>query len=110
MNPAQFPLTRATALARLDAFVSEAAAAYGGRRNLVDPSGSHAAVSRLSAALRRRLVSEEEVVRAVLAAHPFKQVEQFIAEVFWRTYWKGWLELHRGLWPETVAEIAGAKQ
>ncbi|MEN9926772.1 MAG: hypothetical protein RL268_2898 [Pseudomonadota bacterium] len=110
INPAQFPLTRATALARLDAFVSDAAASYGARRNLVDPSGSHAAVSRLSAALRRRLVSEEEVVRAVLAAHPFKQVEQFIAEVFWRTYWKGWLELHRGLWPETVAEIAGAKQ
>lgn len=110
MNPAQFPLTRAAALARLEAFVSDAAASYGAKRNLVDPSGSHAAVSRLSAALRRRLVSEEEVVRAVLAAHPFKQVEQFIAEVFWRTYWKGWLELHRGLWPEAVAETAAAKQ
>ena len=110
MNQPQFPLTRASALARLDDFVSDAAAAYGARRNLVDPSGSHAAVSRLSAALRRRLISEEEVVRAVLAAHPFKQVEQFIAEVFWRTYWKGWLELHRGLWPVTVAETATAKQ
>jgi len=94
----QFPITRAGALERLDAFVAEAALDYGKRRNLVDVAGAHSAVSRLSAALRRRLVSEEEVLRAVLAAHPLGAVEQFVAEVFWRTYWKGWLELHRGLW------------
>lgn len=100
----QFPITRAGALERLDAFVAEAALDYGKRRNLVDVAGAHSAVSRLSAALRRRLVSEEEVVRAVLAAHPLSQVEQFVAEVFWRTYWKGWLELHRGLWGQFMLE------
>lgn len=100
MNIPKFPITRAEALARLDEFVAQAAQYYGARRNYVDVAGSHAAVSRLSAALRRRLISEEEVVRAVLATHPYETVEKFIAEVFWRTYWKGWLELHHGLWPQ----------
>lgn len=107
----QFPITRAGALGRLEAFVAEAALDYGKCRNLVDVAGAHPAVSRLSAALRRRLVSEEEVLRAVLAAHPLGAVEQFVAEVFWRTYWKGWLELHRSLWRqfglETEEERAG---
>lgn len=106
MDRLQFPLTRADALARLNAFVADAAEAYGARRNFVDAAGRHGAVSRLSAALRRRLISEEEVVRAVLAAHPYPAVEKFIAEVFWRTYWKGWLELHRSLWPRYRQEVA----
>ncbi len=105
MDPNQFPITRASALDRLDAFVAEAALTYGTRRNYVDAAGAHNAVSRLSAALRRRVISEEEVVRAVLAAHPLKAVEQFVAEVFWRTYWKGWLELHRGLWRQFGQEV-----
>lgn len=109
MDRLQFPLTRAHALARLDAFVANAAEAYGARRNFVDAAGKHDAVSRLSAALRRRLISEEEVVRAVLATHPYPAVEKFIAEVFWRTYWKGWLELHRGLWPQFRQEVASEK-
>lgn len=104
MNSDQFPITREGALDRLDAFVANAALAYGARRNHVDVAGTHPAVSRLSAALRRRLISEEEAVRAVLAAHPLEAVEQFVAEVFWRTYWKGWLELHRGLWRQFAAE------
>lgn len=105
MDPHQFPITRASALDRLDAFVAEAALAYGTRRNYVDAAGAHNAVSRLSAALRRRVISEEEVVRAVLTAHPLEAVEQFVAEVFWRTYWKGWLELHRGLWRQFGQEV-----
>lgn len=109
MDHRQFPITRASALARLDAFVDQSALAYGARRNHVDPAGAHTAVSRLSAALRRRVISEEEVVRAVLAAHPLGAVEQFVAEVFWRTYWKGWLELHRGLWQQFRQEVEREK-
>jgi len=72
----------------------------------------HGNVSRLSAALRHRLISEEEVVTAVLAAHRFPAVEKFVQEVVWRTYWKGWLEQHPGVWddyvrlaPEPAAEV-----
>lgn len=48
-------------------------------------------------------------MRAVLAAHPYPAVEKFIAEVFWRTYWKGWLELHRELWPRFKQEVTAEK-
>jgi deoxyribodipyrimidine photo-lyase len=39
------------------------------------------------------MITEEEVIRAVLDRHSPSSAEKFIQEVFWRTYWKGWLEL-----------------
>lgn len=101
----RFPLTRAAALERLEQFAPRAGAVYGARRNLVDPQGDHGNVSRLSAALRRRLIGEDEVVRAVLAAHRLDKCEKFIAEVFWRTYWKGWLEQRPGVWKGYLADL-----
>jgi len=101
-----FPSDRQSALQRLDEFVQTGAAAYGRTRNFVQ--GGHSNVSRLSAALRHRLLSEEEVVTAVLAAHRFSAVEKFVQEVVWRTYWKGWLEQHPGVWEDYVRESAVA--
>ena len=101
----RFPLTRSAALERLERFVQRAGSAYAARRNLVDASGNHANVSRLSAALRRRLIGEDEVVRSVLAHHRLEKAEKFIAEVFWRTYWKGWLEQRPGVWSAYLADV-----
>lgn len=101
----KFPLTRIAALERLTRFVPRAGSAYGARRNLVDADGRHDNVSRLSAALRRRLIGEDEVVRAVLSAHRFDKCEKFLAEVFWRTYWKGWLEQRPGVWSDYLANL-----
>lgn len=101
----RFPLTRAAALERLSRFVPRAGTAYGASRNLVNPQGDHRNVSRLSAALRRRLIGEDEVVRAVLAAHRPDKCEKFIAEVFWRTYWKGWLEQRPAVWSAWLADV-----
>ena len=95
-----FPSDRQSALQRLDAFVQSGAAAYARTRNFVQ--AGHGNVSRLSAALRHRLLSEEEVVTAVLAVHRFSAVEKFVQEVIWRTYWKGWLEQHPGVWDDYV--------
>ena len=102
MDP--FPSDRQSALQRLNEFVQTGAAAYARTRNYVQ--GGHGNVSRLSAALRHRLLSEEEVVTAVLAAHRFSAVEKFVQEVVWRTYWKGWLEQHPGVWEDYVRESA----
>jgi deoxyribodipyrimidine photo-lyase len=65
-------------------------------RNHVLPG--HANVSRLSAALRHRLITEAEVVEAVLRRHSFRAAEKFVQEVLWRSYWKGWLELRPEVW------------
>lgn len=91
----RFPSTRQDALQRLEEFVS-ASPRYAARRNFVHEGHPH--VSRLSPAIRDRLLTEQEVVERVLAAHSFSAVEKFVQEVLWRSYWKGWLELRPQVW------------
>lgn len=98
--PCLFPATRAAALERLAAFL-ESAPLYAAERNYVRPG--HPNVSRLSPAIRHRLLTEEEVVRATVARHPFRAVEKFLQETLWRGYWKGWLERHPQVWRDYLA-------
>ncbi|WP_353230317.1 FAD-binding domain-containing protein [Novosphingobium sp.] len=98
------PVTRADALARLDAFVPRAGAAYASGRNADHGPGHHDAVSRLSAALRRRSVSETEVLAPVLARHG-AAADSFVSEVFWRTYFKGWLESRASVWHDWLGAL-----
>ena len=90
-----FTPSRAAGLARLTDFMPRAGRDYAQRRNLDLPGQPH--VSMLSPWLRHRLVTEAEVIDAVLRAHPHG-AEKFLAEIWWRTYWKGWLELRPGIW------------
>jgi deoxyribodipyrimidine photo-lyase len=90
-----FPATRQSALQRLDEFLS-VASRYAAERNRVLPG--HPNVSRLSAALRHRLITEAEVVEAAMRQHSFRAVEKFLQEVLWRSYWKGWLEMRPPVW------------
>lgn len=69
---------------------------YAQRRNHVEPL--HRNVSRLSAALRYRLLLEDEVVSDTLRTHEFHAVEKWLQEVCWRRYWKGWLEMRPDVW------------
>ena len=91
----EFPATRQSALQRLDEFLEDAPH-YAARRNHVLPG--HPQVSRLSAAIRHRLITEAEVVEAALQKYPFRVVEKFLQEVLWRGYWKGWLERRPWVW------------
>ncbi|NKJ41015.1 FAD-binding domain-containing protein [Novosphingobium sp. SG720] len=105
-----FPVTRADALFRLAQFVPLAGAAYAKGRNFDCGPGQHDRVSRLSAALRRRTISEGEVVQAVRAEHGPEAAASFISEVFWRTYWKGWLEQRPAIWTRYLAGRDAARQ
>lgn len=103
-----FPPERDAALVRLRDFVPNAGSAYARGRNYSLPELGHPHVSLLSPYLRHRLVTEEEVVRAVLGRHTPKACEKFIQEVFWRTYWKGWLERRPSVWTQYRAGLAHA--
>lgn len=96
------PCSRDATLGQLGEFVS-IAALYARDRNQVKPG--HPAVSRLSPAIRHRLVSEQEVVAAVLQAHPLERVEKFIQEVYWRRYWKSWLALRPEVWSDYLTTL-----
>ncbi len=102
MVDALFPATRQEAQARLVEFL-ELVPSYAVERNYVRPG--HGNVSRLSPAIRHRLLTEEEVVGAVLARHSFSRSEKFLQEVCWRSYWKGWLELRPGVWRRYLAAV-----
>ncbi len=95
--PLALPLTatRAAGLARLDAFLPRAGTAYARDRNRDLPG--HGAVSGLSPWTRHRLVLEQDLVDAAWHAHGH-DAEKFISEVYWRTYWKGWLEMRPAVW------------
>ena len=68
---------------------------YSNKRNYsFDHETNENTTSLLSPYIRYRLLSEEKILNKVLNIHSFSKVEKYVQEIFWRTYWKGWLE-HR---------------
>ncbi len=92
--------SRAAGLERLRAFAPRMGARYARGRNFDRGPGAHRDVSVLSPWLRRRLVTEREVVAEALAAHGPEGAEKFIHEVIWRGYFKGWLERRPSIWAQ----------
>jgi deoxyribodipyrimidine photo-lyase len=93
-----FAATRADALARLAAFLPHAGRAYAARRNHDLGPADRSNVSGLSAAIRRRSITERDIAGTVLAAHGWAAAEKFLTELCWRTYFRGWLELRPEIW------------
>ncbi len=100
-----FPPSKEAASARLHAFVSKAGQEYARNRNFDLGPDQHQSVSLLSPYLKLKLLDERTVVRAVLAKHDEKSADKFLAEVFWRTYWKGWMELRPSVWDHYVNDV-----
>jgi deoxyribodipyrimidine photo-lyase len=101
--------SRELALQKLSAFLPEAGPRYAQNRNFDWGSKEMGNTSRLSPAIQRRLLSEEEVLRQTLSSHPFQSCEKFAQEVVWRTYWKGWLEWHPSVWENFQRDLAALK-
>ena len=88
----RFPTKKEQVLNDFRNFSSERLCSYSKSRNF-DMGHPHANVSKLSPYLRRRLVSENEVLQIALEKNSMSSLDKFIQEIFWRTYWRGWLEL-----------------
>lgn len=97
-----FAPTRAAALARLAQFLPAAGRRYAETRNADDGPRAEGRgnVSQLSPWLHAGLIGEAEVLEAVLGAHAPRAAEKFIAEVFWRIYFKGFLEQRPAIWDD----------
>lgn len=93
---------RAAALQRLSDFLVRVPS-YGFERSFDRPG--HAEVSCLSKWIRYRVISEAECVLTVLDHHSFEVAEKFVQEILWRTYWKGWLELHPQVWSAYASSL-----
>ena len=96
---------RTTALKQLANFVPKAGLSYTSKRNYDFGPANHNYVSQLSPFIRRRVLSETEVLSSVLKKHGLSSSEKFVQEVFWRTYWKGWLEMRPSVWSEYQSDL-----
>lgn len=97
-----FPASRAEALRQLEAFLP-GIKSYASRRNFVEPPYTN--VSRLSPATRTRLILEREICAAARRSDEPEAIEKFEQEVWWRLYWKGWLERRPLVWREYRREL-----
>ncbi|MEM6740539.1 MAG: FAD-binding domain-containing protein [Pseudomonadota bacterium] len=104
---APFAPNHTAALEALQAFVPKSGKDYASLRNY-DRDG-HPHVSQLSPYLRHRVLTEADVLEAVLARFAPSTAEKFVQEVFWRTYFKGWMEMRPSVWTAYRADLARAR-
>ncbi len=93
---------RQDALNQMTAFAPGMGRRYAAGRNTDRGPGQHKAVSNLSPYIRRRLITETELVQTAIAHHGLDGAEKFVQEVFWRGYFKGWLERRPSIWTSYV--------
>ena len=85
-------------------FVSNNLSDYQGLRNYDYGPEKRNNVSCLSPFITHRLILEQEIIKRSLDFYPFAKIEKFIQEIYWRTYWKGWLELRPTVWEDFISE------
>jgi deoxyribodipyrimidine photo-lyase len=97
-TPHAFPPNADTARERLVNFAPHAGVDYAQKRNFDLGAGQHSHVSTLSPYMRMKVLDEGDVSRAVLARMGAREGDKFLTEVWWRTYWKGWMEQRASVW------------
>ena len=109
-EPIAFKPTRADGLRRLQQFAARTGGHYTRTRNYDFGTERRSNVSALSPWIRHRLITEEEVLEQVFAMHSTSASEKFVQEVFWRTYFKGWLEQHPSVWTQYQRDLVDTIQ
>ena len=100
-----FKFSRIEALEVLENYIEKDISIYTAQRNFDLGPQSRKNISCLSPYITHRLISEYEVAKKVLSKYPYQKVEKFIQEIFWRVYWKGWLELRPKVWTDFVEDL-----
>ena len=100
-----FQTTRENALKQLNNFIEKDILNYNSKRNFDFGVNDRSNVSCLSPYLTHRIITEFETAKKVLTKHSFQKVDKFIQEIFWRIYWKGWLELRPKVWSDFVEDL-----
>ena len=91
--------TRENSLKLLENFIDKGGLKYYSKKRNFDLGiGKRNNVSMLSPFIRRRILHEQEVISKCLKNFKYLEIEKFIQEIFWRTYWKGWLEGRKEVW------------
>ena len=106
----KFITSRSEALDKLRKYVESDISNYNAKRNFDFGVTNRSNVSCLSPYITHRLITEYETAKIVLKKHPFQKVDKFIQEIFWRIYWKGWLELRPKVWTDFIEDLKTIKE
>jgi len=101
----KFHTSREKALESLDIFINNDIVNYSSKRNYDFGPIERKNVSCLSPYISHRLIDEYEISKKVLSKYPYQKVEKYIQEIYWRIYWKGWLELRPKVWTDFVEDL-----
>ena len=101
----KFYTSREKALDSLDLFINQDIVNYSSKRNYDFSPIDRKNVSCLSPYISHRLIDEYEISKKVLSKHPYQKVEKYIQEIYWRVYWKGWLELRPKVWSDFIEDL-----
>ena len=99
-----FPTNKADIYKNLDFFIENFLQNYASKRNF-DLGPPHPNVSKLSPYIKRRFLSEKEILEIIFPKYSLNLVDKFVQEIFWRTYWRGWLEFHPKVYSEFEKNI-----
>ena len=88
------------ALNELNVFINNNILSYSKNRNYDHGPSKRDNVSMLSKYITHRIISEYDIVSLALAKNSYSSIEKYIQEVFWRIYWKGWLEHRPSVWED----------
>ena len=105
----QFITSRSEALDKLNEYIEKNILNYNTKRNFDFGATNRSNVSCLSPYITHRLITEYETAKLVLKKYPFQKVDKFIQEIFWRVYWKGWLELRPKVWTDFIEDLKKIK-
>jgi len=96
---------REEALNKLEDFSSNSLEKYAAERNFDPGPGNRNNTSLLSQYISHRIIDEQETIQSAYNKLPFKKIEKFVQEIFWRTYWKGWLEMRPQVWDDYKQDL-----
>ena len=89
-----------TGISKLNYFIENNLQNYSRDRNYDYGPDNRNNISLLSPYISHRTLFEYDIVKSCLKKYKVDQVEKFIQEIFWRVYWKGWLELRPEVWTD----------
>ncbi|ABM72729.1 DNA photolyase-like protein [Prochlorococcus marinus str. MIT 9515] len=61
-------------------------------------------VSKLSPYVSHRILLEYELIEEVKKKYQSQKINKFIEEIYWRIYWKGWMENRPNVWVDFISE------
>jgi len=96
--------------AALKHFIENGLGYYAYKRNHDYGYNKNTNVSKLSPFIRKRILHEKDVIKLSLRHFKYQDIEKFIQEVFWRVYWKGWLEGRSHVWNDYIANLETLKK